>query len=146
MGGKTLGFTSFAFAMDEAEAVADAFMRKAAWHARGAPIGCRAYVRFPPKADIALDSSSSPAFAFRPRLRWRSETDGGQAARKRCGAARPLTSAGWQVTVEDVRSGFPLAADLPPNDHVLAGVGLRSAVGRNRKTIRPTIERHVTRR
>ena len=75
-----------------------------------------------------------------------SATNGGQASRKRCGAPLPLTSAGWQVTVEDVRSGFPLAADLPPDDHVLAGVGLRSAVGRNRKTIRPTIERHVTRR
>ena len=44
---------------------------------------------------------------------------------------RQLTSACWQVAVEDVRSGFPLAADLPPDDHVLAGVGLRSAVGRN---------------
>ena len=56
-------------------------------------------------------------------------------------------SAAWrQVTVEDVRNGFPLAADLPPDDHILAGVGLRCAAGRNSKPIRPTIERHVTRR
>ena len=55
-----------------------------------------------------------------------------------------LTSARRQVTVEDVRGGFPIAADLPPDDHVLAGVGLRSAVGRNFETIRSTIERHVT--
>jgi hypothetical protein len=41
-------------------------------------------------------------------------------------------SAGWQIAVEDVRSGFPLAADLPPYDDVFAGVGLRGAVGRNR--------------
>src|SRR5688572_33079709 len=54
-----------------------------------------------------------------------------------------LTSAGWQITVEDVRGGFPLAADLAPDDHILAGVGLRRARGRNRKSINSPIESHI---
>ena len=61
-------------------------------------------------------------------IRYGEEASGNDAA----AAAAVLAPADWQITVEDVRGGFPLAADLPPDDHVLAGVGLRSAVGRNR--------------
>ena len=88
-------------------------------------------VRFPPIADIGLDSGGPPVFAFRPRPDGPAQlmTNGhlDDAA-----PAVALTSAGWQITVEDVRGGFPLAADLTPDDHVLAGVGFRAAVGRNR--------------
>lgn len=114
-------------------------------------------VRFPPipaaiRVAAAFDllrTLHSTVAAYR-----RSHSDHGPDGNPQLMADRPLandaaprgqlTSARWQVTVEDVRGGFPLAADLPPDDHVLAGVGLLSAVGRNRKTIRPTIERHVT--
>jgi hypothetical protein len=42
----------------------------------------------------------------------------------RCAFA-PLASAWWKVTVEDVRSSLPTAADLPPNNDVLARISLR---------------------
>ena len=89
-------------------------------------------VSFRPITDIGLDSSGPPAFAFKPRSGFRCATYGERVSGNDVEPEAALTSAGRQITVEDVRGGFPIAADLPPDDHVFAGVGLWGAVGRNR--------------
>jgi hypothetical protein len=56
-----------------------------------------------------------------------------------------LTTGWWKIAVEYVRGSLPSAADLPPNDDVLARIVMGLTSGRNRQSVGPAIKRHVSR-